>query len=175
MEGRIDVRALVMGVLGHLATAFAVGMVSGLALYWPLLSRFFRRVMAAASSGKPLTPAQNNQLATQMTTELQAAMTTPPALVISVAVGVLALLVGGYVTAHYAREAQRKNALVLGGSYAIYNALGIAVFLAAPARAGMPLWPQIVLMILAVPVTLAGAALRLSGRSENGAPPNDIA
>lgn len=175
MEGRIDFRALVMGVLTHLATALVVGMVSGLVLHWPLLSRFFNHILVASSAGKPLSPAQSNQLATQMTTELQGAMTTPPALVISVAVGLLALLAGGYVTAKYASGAERKNALALGGAYAAYNALGAFVTLAAPAAGmEMPLWPQIVLMLLAVPVTMLGATLRVSEPREKGAPPNDI-
>jgi cytochrome bd-type quinol oxidase subunit 2 len=174
MEGRIDVRALVLGVLGHMATALTVGLLAGLALYGPLLSRFFQSMMATASSGKPMTPAQTTQLSNQMQVELQSAMTTPPALIISIAVGVLALLVGGYVTANYARGAEQKNALALGGAYAVYNLLTLTLYLSVPAsRAGMPLWPQIVLMLLAIPVTLAGAALRVSGRREEGAPPTD--
>jgi len=175
MEGRIDFRALMLGVLAHMVTALTVGLVAGLALYGSLLMPFFNRIMAGASSGKTMTPAQTTQLSNQMAAQLQAAMTTPPALLISIAVGVLALLAGGYVTANYARGAESKNAMALGGAYAIYNALGLAVSLATPvALARVPLWPQIVLMILAIPVTMAGAALRVSGQRENGAPPNDI-
>ena len=164
LEGRVQFKAILFGVLMYLAVAIGVGVLAILALNFQLVMDIAKVISLAGPKAPP-------SLLTQQEARLQVALGTTPTLIMNAVVGALALVAGGYVAAHQARGAEIKNALALGSGFATFNALALVMLLASPqASPGTPAWTQLVAMLVAVPAALIGGSLRASA-SENDAPP----
>lgn len=167
LEGRVQIKAIVFGVLTYLAVAIGVGVLAVLALNFQLVTDI-ARVISLAGPGAPPTLLQ------QQEARLQVALGTTPTLIMNAVVGTLALVAGGYVAAHHARGAKIKNALALGSGFATFSALALVMLLTSPqASPSTPAWTQLVAMLVAVPATFIGGSLRAAA-SENDAPPPEL-
>lgn len=167
LEGRVQIKAIVFGVLTYLAVAIGVGVLAVLALNFQLVTDIARVISLSGPTAPPT-------LLQQQEARLQAALGATPTLIMNAVVGTLALVAGGYVAAHHARGAKIKNALALGSGFAVLNALALALLIVSPdARRTTPLWTQLVAMLVAVPATFIGGSLRAAAR-ENDAPPSEL-
>jgi hypothetical protein len=79
----------------------------------------------------------------------------------SLAAGLLFTSLGGYITAHLARKAEMKNALVMG----ILSSLSGVIFLVL-SHDSSPLWFNVLSLLLVIPAAILGGYVRLSTRHE---------
>ncbi|OLC52596.1 MAG: hypothetical protein AUH85_16660 [Chloroflexi bacterium 13_1_40CM_4_68_4] len=87
----------------------------------------------------------------------------PDFLLASLALGLVCTALGGFVTAHLARGAEMRNALVMGVASA-----ASALLLALTGVGGPPVWYLGVGTALTVPAAALGAVIRERTRAETG-------
>jgi branched-subunit amino acid ABC-type transport system permease component len=141
----LNVKAVVIGtavdILGTLIASLVIGVVWGLAY------------AASKGGGTPPNPEEMAKLF----------QTSFSFLLASLVLGLVFVMVGGFVAAHLARRAELPNALAMGFLSLILA--GVMVVISPDAG---PAWYAATGIILTVPAALLGGYLRLQTRSQEG-------